>query len=133
MLDKLLALILAGSPTKCPSPGLLISHRQAGRVRLGWVAWAGVRLLIVPILRDAPDSGPPAASLGPAEVRGGGGGATLGVTWLDWELLWPWPLLPWENSLTGWLIIPFLLCKPGPNSSKFLGGGAGKVPGSGQV
>lgn len=70
MLDKLPALIQAGSPTKCLSPGLLISHRQAGRVRLGWVSWTGVRLLTIPILRDAPGSEPPAASLGPAEVRG---------------------------------------------------------------
>lgn len=68
MLDSLPTLIRAGSPTRCPS--LLISHRQTGRVRLGWVAWTGVRLLTVPVLRDGLGSEPPAASLGPAEVRG---------------------------------------------------------------
>lgn len=73
------------------------NQAQAGRVRLGWVSWTGVRLLIIPILRDAPGPEPPATSLGPAEVKGGRGGATLGITWLDGEPLCPWPLIPCET------------------------------------
>lgn len=38
----------AVSPTRCPGPSIIISHRQAGRVwlgwvKLGWVTWARVR------------------------------------------------------------------------------------------
>ena len=110
MLGQQPVLTQAGSPARYPSPSIIISHRQAGRVRLGWVrlGWAAlarVRPSQPLTLRDASGSKPPAASLGIAEVRGrrrkgypgGPLGAPWGVTWLDWEPPWPWPLLSCET------------------------------------